>query len=223
MQELYSKDTARPEICILACSPRAHGNSDTVAHTFAQAVQDECCVLKYATPNIKILYLREYAIIPCIGCNACFTLKKCIFAEKDDVDYLYSCMMNATHIFLASPIFFYHLPAIAKAFMDRAQQFYVHRSENSVNSLNYVAKPSSQQVSVALVAARKQGENLFKGTLWSLHYFFDVFRIEIANPLLFKGFDEKDEFAQNALACAQVQEHAKSIVQNIYEQSSVKH
>ncbi len=210
MHEFSSKHAFLPDICIVACSPRADGNSDHVAHVFSQGIHDACSTLNCKTPNIKTLYLRDFNIIPCIGCNACFVLKKCIYAEKDDVDYLFSCIKQAEHIFLTSPIFFYHLPATAKAFMDRAQQFYVQRIQEDGNVL------TTQDVSVALVAARKQGENLFKGTLWSLRYFFDVFPMKITKNILLKGFDDKGELAQDALACAQIKEHAKDIVQKLY-------
>ncbi len=204
------------DICVLACSPRQGGNSDYAAQLFVQGLQAKCSALKVNTPSIQTLYLREFTISPCIGCNVCFSLESCIYSQKDEAECLFSCIKNAKHVFLTAPIFFYHVPAIAKAFMDRGQQYYAKRMQQG-NLENEQGTLNCKSASVALVAARKQGDNLFKGTLWSLHYFFDVFPIKITKSLLLPGFDAQDDLARNEAACTQINMHGKEIAQQFFK------
>ncbi len=198
-------------ICVLACSPRQGGNSDAIAQLFADGVhsvtQD-----KLDTPQVKILYLRNFNILSCIGCDACHHSSRCIYEGKDDVAYLFSCMQRASYIFFASPIYFYHIPAKTKAFMDRAQQFWgQHLKHKAVVHTEQSILHDKAKAGVALVAARKQGENLFQGSLWSLQYFFDVFSVKITDKLLFPGFDGAQELLQDTATCQQIYKHGQNV------------
>ncbi len=184
-------------VCILACSPRAQGNSDHMAALFAKGVRQGG--EKYGL-QAHIYALRDYHILPCTGCNACFSHGKCVWQHKDDVTELFTHMSKASHTFWASPIFFYHLPAVAKAFMDRAQQFWAQHAQNTKLS------PKHHNVSVGLVAARSKGDNLFTGSLWSLHYFFALFNKEIKEKHLFTGHDGPKDFINDSAACARIEE-----------------
>ncbi len=210
MRELNMQDTTfSAPICVLACSPRMDGNSDHVAKLFAEGVMS--FPTKENFTKVQILYLRDFNIQPCKACDACVHDTRCILENKDDVNTLFSHIQNAPHVFFASPIYFYHIPAIAKAFMDRAQKFWGQSQKTKEKAL---AKKSA---SVALVAARNKGENLFQGSLWSLKYFFDAFSIEITEKLLFPGFDGPEELAQNIQACERIRRHGKEVAQNIWK------
>ncbi len=215
-------------VCILACSPRAGGNSDHMAELFAKGVRQGG---KELNLQAHIYALREYHILPCTACNACFAHPQgqCQLSARDDVAELFGHMAKASHIFLAAPIFFYHVPAMAKAFMDRAQQFWAQRmchntygathkhvapqnrpqhNNHQHTSLSILQKgrpPLQNNVSVGLVAARTKGDNLFAGTLWSLRYFFDLFDKEVGQQHLFMGHDGPSDFAKDAAACAHIE------------------
>ncbi len=193
-----------PPVCILACSPRAQGNSDHMAELFAQGVRQGG---QEHGIQAHIYALRDYSILPCTACGACFRHPQglCQFSTKDDVAELFSHIIEAPHVFFAAPIFFYHVPAIAKAFMDRAQQLWAQRSKSTEK------KTMQKKASVGLVAARSKGDNLFSGTLWSLHYFFDVFHREIEDKHLFTGHDGPKDFAQDALACSRIEKAGYAI------------
>ncbi len=196
-------------ICIIACSPRAQGNSDYMATLYAKGLKRAISDfnshhqgLNSHHFNINHFALRNYNIMPCIACNACFkhSQNQCILSAKDDVDKLFAKIMQAEHVFLAAPIFFYHLPAIAKAFMDRAQQYWAR--QNSIK----LPKKTSKNVTLGLVAARTKGDNLFAGTIWSLKYFFELFNYTIGEKYLFTGHDGPTDFAQDGRACAQIEQ-----------------
>ncbi len=179
------------DVYVLACSPRAHGNSDHMAQCFAKGVQSQ-------GGTATVHYLRESHITPCTACGACFTHPEhqCIFAQEDDVQNIFTHIQQAQLVFLAVPIFFYHVPTLLKALIDRAQCLYAKR-ENTRN-----IEAPTMPVHVGFVAARKKGEKLFAGSTLTLQYFFELFHrnIQEIHPML--GYDGKKDFAHDAKACA---------------------
>ncbi len=168
---------------VFACSPRPGGNSDTVARAFAAGIDD-------AGGTSKTVYLRDLTIVPCEGCSACDPSGVCIFAERDDAETLFAELLAAPFVMFSAPIYFYHLPALFKGFIDRAQSYYV-RSRNRDAGL---VPPPMRRAYVALCAGRPRGEKLFEGSLLTLKYFLDVFGFSMHDPALFRGMDEPEDF-----------------------------
>ncbi len=188
---------------VIVCSPRAGGNSDTMAQHIAQGVQE-------AGGQAQITYLRELKILPCIGCSACFSHPQniCVLERKDDVARIFSVFEGASPIILVAPIYFYHVPAQLKALMDRGQKYWAKRhNEQKKHGAEAQQHAGAWQntVRIALVAARPRGENLFTGALLSLGLFWDVFQKNIGETSLWMGYDGAEAFAQDAQACARIQ------------------
>jgi len=169
---------------LFACSPRGGGNTDTSARAFAQGIDD-------AGGTSEIVYLRDKIIIPCKGCSLCDPSGTCILATKDDVESLFAALLESPFVFFAAPIYFYHLPALFKGFIDRAQSYYlrsVHRDRPSVEF-------PRRRAYVSLCAGRPRGERLFEGSLLTLKYFLDVFGFSLHDPVLFRAMDGPGDFA----------------------------
>ncbi len=185
--------SARP--LVMACSPRAGGNSDTAAHAFAAGINE-------AGGTSTIIYLRDNLVIPCQGNNACDPSGSCILAGQDDAAPLFAQLMAAPFVMFAAPIYFYHLPALFKGFIDRAQGYYIRSSNNEAD---WTALPE-RRAYVALCAGRPQGEKLFEGSLLTLKYFLHVFRFTLHDPALFRNMDGPSDFkrttqARDAMLC----------------------
>lgn len=171
---------------VLACSPRAGGNSDAMAQKFAQGVSA-------AGGQANLLYLREYRITPCQGCMACMTHPKsaCILDPQDDAQSLLAQLQAAPALFIAAPIYFYHLPAHCKALIDRGQA--VWAAQKKVSPL----RPAY----IGLVAAREHGKNLFEGSMLTLKYFLRPLGFTIAGDCHLRGYDALGTLAQDAQIC----------------------
>ncbi len=176
-------------ICVLACSPRK-GNSDAMAEHFVQGVQS-------LGGNATTIWLREHTFMPCTSCGACtkHPLQQCVLHTKDNVEHIFAHILKAQLVFLAAPIYFYHLPAHTKALIDRAQALYMKREYMRKNAKHTV--PQNKVAMVGLVAARLQGEHIFAGSMLTLKYFFDVFDYKIHDKELIYGFDASHELAQS--------------------------
>lgn len=148
------------DLCTLLCSPVTNGVSDQLAgHFMAGFRASGCSASQFA--------LRDYDILPCKGCNACFIAPSaCILEKRDQVAEIYAAMKAARLLLFASPIYFYGLPAVFKALVDRGQLFYARRR------LPHFPPAVELPPGIAIFsAARKKGKLLFQGASLTLKWF----------------------------------------------------
>ena len=179
-----------PRACVYGCSPHKGGNTD-----FASAlIEGELADMGV---DFRSAFLREYRIDFCIGCHACAEPgklgKPCIFSGKDDCERLFEPLLGSEKLFFTAPIYFYHLPALFKGWIDRCQSYWNLRRRGSFLLENLPRRKAH----VVLVCAREKGEKNFQGSLLSLRPFLEPFNIELAEPLLLRGLDGPDDLASN--------------------------
>lgn len=177
---------------VLSLSPRKGGNSDAAARLFAASL---------AGPS-SIQYVRDYEIRPCTGCGACAGSGVCVLARRDDAEQLFSSLETASGVALCAPVYFYHLPAQAKAWVDRSQSRYLVRREHL-----YAGPP--RPAWITLIAGRPRGEKLFAGILPTLRYFLEIFHFQIADTVLLRGLDAPSDLAHDAEATEAVSRMAR--------------
>ncbi|MDL2216634.1 NAD(P)H-dependent oxidoreductase [Desulfovibrio sp. OttesenSCG-928-M14] len=220
---------------ILTCSPRKDGNSDKAAHIVASTLAGACIDMGAVKP--QVLFLRDWPVLPCVACGACEKLAAvlsapepgtknaeafwrktllnlqpgapflgCPLSRNDKSAPLFRALLHAPRIFLLTPIYFYHVPAILKALLDRCQAFWSLR-------LAGVTPPApSRPCNVILIAARKQGDRLFEGSLLSLQYALAPLNLRLDTPLTLKGLDLPGDLNDECEAADAVREYAKSAV-----------
>ena len=179
------------KVTILAASPRKGGNCDAIARLCKRAFEDDGAV-------VSLLHLREFEIRPCVSCGACQETDAglsrltpewrtdfgCPLGRADDVPKLLGKLLDADRILVISPIYFYHLPALFKALLDRMQPFW---SEDAVGA--HSPEPAAKPCGVILIAGRKTGAKLFEGSLLTLKYSLANLNVFLDDPLLLRGLD----------------------------------
>lgn len=167
---------------ILLGSPRQGGVSDTLAHAFAEG-------LAQSGHNATMLALRQFAIRPCMACSACKQPPHaCTLAPGDDAEQLFGHILGARHVLVAAPVHFYALPAHFKALIDRAQRFWqagMVKSDGKALAL--------------LTAGRKNGEQIFNGSLLTLRYFFAALGKELVQQQTFRAVDNVQDITADHL------------------------
>ncbi|MFP4169285.1 MAG: flavodoxin family protein [Desulfonatronovibrionaceae bacterium] len=148
---------------IFACSPHSGGSTDRAALMVA-AAWERCGF----SPGI--VYLREYRVRFCLGCGQCAETGECVFQAEDDCRMLFEMLRSSHRLCFCAPIYFYHLPALLKAFIDRSQSVYNNPS-------GYWAQAAEEKpvASAVLLAGRKRGRSLFTGSEITLKYFLHLF------------------------------------------------
>jgi len=173
-------DAPTPRPLVLACGPRAGGNSDQAAELLALGLEQA------GTPP-RLLHLREADPAPCQGCQACSRAPgfACPLMDKDGAEHVFGLIKAAPLIFFVSPIYFYHLPGQFKGFIDRAQR---HYEAWAAGDPAMTALPQ-RRAHACLVAGRPRGERLFEGALLTLTYFLRPFNVRLGEPLTLLGLD----------------------------------
>lgn len=175
---------------VLMCSPHADGVSDRLAHCFADALAHTGC------PVCRVP-LRAHPVLPCTGCGGCARPPHaCVLAPQDAAEWLFARFAEAPLVLVASPIFFYALPAGFKAWIDRGQRFWAAHAARP--RAGEVPSPSFSHVAVkpvlaALAAGRPRGEELFSGALRTLRWFLAPLGAHLAENRVFRGLDRRED------------------------------
>ena len=94
-------------IVILVGSVRKKGNTARLTQSFAEGAAEK--------NNVEIVFVADYNVNPCIGCNSCFTREGNQCFQNDDMVRIYDKLRNADIVVIASPVYFYGIGAQLKA------------------------------------------------------------------------------------------------------------
>ncbi|MCG8502677.1 MAG: flavodoxin family protein [Firmicutes bacterium] len=94
----------------LVGSYRKNGNTDILLKKVLDGVKSEHIDSRY-------IFLDDYDIKDCIGCEGCKNTYKCVI--NDDMQQLYPLLMEADAIVLGSPTYFYNVTGKVKNFLNR--------------------------------------------------------------------------------------------------------
>jgi multimeric flavodoxin WrbA len=100
------------DVVIVQASPRADGNSSTLAQWADEIARD-------AGVSVEVIYPHDMDIRECIGCYQCFNTGTCIY--EDDMQRIIDTVMSARLLVLCTPVYTNTVPANLKLMIDRFQ------------------------------------------------------------------------------------------------------
>ena len=134
------------KVLILEGSPRRNGNSAILSEEFARGAEEAGC-------SVEKVRVCGRKIAGCLGCNACYRNGgTCV--QKDDMAEVREKMLAADVIVLASPIYFYSMPAQMKAVIDRTYAFYPQLEEKTFYFIISCAATDAVYTETMLAALR---------------------------------------------------------------------
>ena len=155
-------------IIILVGSMRKNGNTARLVQSFADgAVQNN---------NVEIVYVADYNVNPCIGCNSCFAREGNQCFQDDDMVQIYEKLRNADIVVIASPVYFYGISAQLKAIVDR-----LHTPMRNTFHI--------KKLGLLLVGAAEL-PNLFDPIIMQYQMVLDFFKLESIGMVLVRGVKE---------------------------------
>ena len=98
-------------IVVLIGSMRKGGNTDMLAHRFAEGAMKN--------NHVDVVSVADYKVNPCIGCNRCYTSDGNRCFQKDDMEEIYEKLSKTDILVIASPVYFYGISSQLKAVIDR--------------------------------------------------------------------------------------------------------
>ncbi|MBN1432939.1 MAG: flavodoxin family protein [Methanomicrobiaceae archaeon] len=101
-------------------SPRKNGNTDTILKEILRGAGES------DIPNIETeaLFLRDYVISPCTGCELCRKDLTCS-RFNDGMNLIYPKIEEAEILVLGSPVYNYNVTSQMKSFIDRLYPYYI--------------------------------------------------------------------------------------------------
>ena len=167
------------KILALYGSPRKDGNTDILLDEFLRGAES-------AGATVTKKYLRDMHIQPCTECGLCDESGECIY--DDDYQAVFNMIPDIDIMIVASPIFFYGVPAIVKAFIDRSQQFWIGKYK--LDTCKDVSDENRKKGYFLSVGAT-QGKKIFDGPLLNFRYFYDALNLTFEDSFFYRGLDEK--------------------------------
>ncbi len=160
-------------------SPRREGNTEILLDEALRGASDHGGLCE------KIV-LRDLKITPCLEIYKCAEDGVC--AIQDEMQGLFPKIIQAERLLLASPIFFYSVPALAKAMIDRCQSLWAKKY-----ILKLPVSPIAERKGAFISVAATRGKKLFDGVRLTVKYFFDAIDVAYSDELFVRGADEKGE------------------------------
>jgi multimeric flavodoxin WrbA len=181
-------------------SPRRGGNTEILLEEALKGAEKEGA-------EIERLYLNDLDITPCTECHGCDETGSCVIL--DDMQKIYTKLLEADVIILASPIFFYGVTAWAKTVIDRSQALWAKKYLVNDPSLG---KRGKRRKGFFISVGATKGQKVFEGAILTVKYFFDALNTEYTGELLYRGVDGKGEILKHPEALEQAREAGSKLV-----------
>lgn len=141
-------------------SKRKNGNTAHLVKKALASVEDKGI-------STDIIYLGEYNIKGCTGCEGCQKNYTCVI--KDDMRKLYPKVLEADAIIMGSPTYFYNVSSDIKAFIDRlyAHQVFSDDDRSVWTSINEVIS-GKYAVVIAICEQKNYGDMGFTAEAMSM-------------------------------------------------------
>jgi multimeric flavodoxin WrbA len=173
----------------LAGSPRRHGNTERLLDRFlAGADRAEAAVTK--------IVVSQLDVAGCISCRGCWEDGMCVV--KDDFQALNRQLVDSDVIVLASPLFFWNVPARVKAFIDRGQSQWA-RKFAAKKPLRPTAAGRKRRRGV-LICAGADPRRHFEGIVRTVKSYLTVYETDYWGELLYNKIEEKGEIEEHPTA-----------------------
>jgi multimeric flavodoxin WrbA len=158
-------------------SPRRGGNTEILLDEALRGASDH-------EGSCEKVILRDLKITPCLEIYKCVEDGVC--AIQDQMQGLFPKIIGAERLLLAAPIFFYSVPALAKAMIDRCQSLWAKKY-----ILKVPVSPIADRKGVFISVAATRGKKLFDGVRLTVRYFFDAIDVTYSDELFVRGVDEQ--------------------------------
>ena len=161
-----------------------------------------------AGAEVKRVYCRKLKVSGCLECGGCDKTGECVV--KDDMQEVYPLLDEADAIILSSPIFFYSVPAQAKALIDRCQARW---SKRMLTKTREERKSFDSGKGYLIAVGATKGKNLFLAVELIVQYFYDALDMSFEGGMNVRGVDAKGEMVKHQDFMSEAYELGKTIAQ----------
>ncbi|MFA6471938.1 MAG: flavodoxin family protein [Candidatus Latescibacterota bacterium] len=160
-------------------SPRKNGNTHILVSTILQGAQE-------SGNETDIILLGDHKIKECTGCHACWKGRIC--PRHDDMNDLYSRIIECDALILGTPVYWFGPTALMKAFIDRF--VYFNCPENR-------AKITGKPVLLA-IPLEDENPDTYTPVVEFFRKSIDYLHMNLADMIIAPGVGRKGEIREQA-------------------------
>ncbi|MBW1988326.1 MAG: flavodoxin family protein [Deltaproteobacteria bacterium] len=179
-------------------SPRKGGNTDILLSALLESAAG-------AGADTDEIFTRDLTVTGCVACGGCDDTGACVL--KDDMARVYPLLSRAGAVVLSAPVYFYNVPARAKALIDRSQALWAARALEKRAGRD----PGYHGRGYLIAVGATRGENLFVGMELTAKYFFDALGLSYEGGLFFRRVEEKGAIREVEGAIGRARELGRKI------------
>jgi multimeric flavodoxin WrbA len=177
------KEESNMKVLGIMGSPRRQSNTEILLDKALEGAKE-------AGAEVEKVLISKLRISPCLEIYACRKDGNC--AINDDMQSLYKKLLEADHVILASPMFFYGVTSQAKAVIDRCQALWVRK-----HVLGMGKEDRRERRGLFISVGATRGTKLFEGAVLTVKYFFDAIGVRYSGDLLVRGIDNKGQIREH--------------------------
>ena len=167
-------------------SPRLKGNTNYLLELFLDAARQKGA-------HAQKIDVARLNISPCTGCGNCERKGFCIIKDDDMASVIYPLLRRADVVVLASPVYFYNVPSVLKALIDRSQALWSRKYKHGLDD-----PMRGHRKGFMLSVGATKGKNLFDGMVLTAKYFFDAIGAQYVDMLGYRRVEEIGEMEKQA-------------------------
>jgi multimeric flavodoxin WrbA len=134
------------------------------------------------------IFLRDYVIQPCIGCERCRKDRTCTKLQ-DGMQLLYPKIIESAGLILGSPTHNYNVTALVKAFIDRLYPFFEFSDDRPRKYSSRLAGQGRKAIIYTVSEQDETGEVGF--TLEAMGYPLTALGYEVVEDIRVSGFFDR--------------------------------
>jgi multimeric flavodoxin WrbA len=180
------KEESNMKVLGIMGSPRRQSNTEILLDKALEGAKE-------AGAEVEKVLISKLRISPCLEIYACRKDGNC--AINDDMQSLYKKLLEADHVILASPMFFYGVTSQAKAVIDRCQALWVRK-----HVLGMGKEDRRERRGLFISVGATRGTKLFEGAVLTVKYFFDAIGVRYSGDSLVRGIDNKAQIKEHPTA-----------------------
>lgn len=203
----YRQASPKKQILGIGGSPRKKGNSDVLLEHILMGVQEK------AVPHDQV-QLRELDFQACVGCERCRKDKKCT-GLKDELQPVYSKIIDSQGLILISPAHTYNVTAMMKAFIDRMYTFYNFGNDRPRSWTSQLAGQNRKALLVGIAEQTNKKDMGF--TIEAMRLSLDSLGYEIVDELEVYGIFDRGKVSEKSEILAQAKGLGTMLAQSIIE------
>ena len=173
----------------IAGSPRRHGNTEILLDSFLTAAEG-------AGAQVRKVVASRLDIAGCLGCGVCDTANQC--AQKDEFQGVDRLLTGSDVIAIASPLYFWGVPAQLKALIDRGQVQWSRKIKAKAPLAPTAAGHARRRGVFICVGGHSRG--YFEGSTRTVKSFLGLYEADYFGELLYRQIDAKGAITQHATA-----------------------